>query len=181
MVGQSAQSRSSTSSNTYGNKTLTIIAVVIVVWVILALAGYFVQIKSNETIIDKATNGDGIQNNGKKSTIDTNDGKITIGQGEIPKSFPLDVSVYEGVEVQETTEAENGVSITLKTSDSISKVTNFYKKDLAKKGWKGVTSSTFEGSSLITAKKGNRELVISVTIDELDNKTKIATVIDKIK
>ncbi len=182
MLEQKAQNQLSKPSFNSGSNTLTIIAVVVAILVILALSGYFVQRKSTQDSVEKASNGTvAIQDNGKKTTIETDDGEITIGQGEIPKSFPPDVTVYKSAEVQATTEAEDSISITLKTPDSISKITSFYKNDLTKNGWGSITSNTLEGSSLITAKKDERELVITATVDEQDNKTEIVIVVGSIQ
>jgi hypothetical protein len=186
MPEQSAQAQPKSSSSS-GNKTLIIVIVVVVALGILGGAGYYLQQRSSEKTAEKtaekaiedATGGDAkvdISEGGDKVTIETDEGKITTSETSIPDSFPSSITVYQGSEVAGSTEAEEGVTLLLKTSDSTSQAFSFYKSDLAKNGWEISSSSTIEGSSLITAEKGNEGVLVTITTDEEDGKTAIAIV-----
>lgn len=172
MADDSAPNQSLNTQLTSRNKALIIIIVVLVILAILAAAGYFVRQKSDEQISKSS------EKNGQAS-VETENGKVMIKEGEMPKNFPTDVAAYKGAQVITSTEAEDGVSLTLKTADSVEKVTNFYKNGLSKNGWNAIKTNTLEGSSLITAKKGDRELVLTVSTDKEDNKTIILIVVGK--
>lgn len=161
MAGQTAQKQSADPSPSSRNQTTLIIIAVLAILVALAAAGYFVQKKSN---------GETSKITEKTTQVKTENGKITITEGEVPKNFPSDITVYKGTQVITSTEAKDGISLTLKTTDSVKKAATFYKDDLAKNGWKKITSDTLKGSYLITAKKGDRELVLTVSVDKEDKK-----------
>jgi len=165
------------------NKTTLIVIVVIVVLVILGGTGYLVQQsaaeRSAEKAIEDATVGKvGISEGGKKVTVETNEGKLTVGEGQIPENFPSDVPIYSGVEVITSSESGGNFTLTLKSSDSVSKVSDFYKTNLANKGWTLGNPVDFSGSTAITATKNGRELNVVITPDN-DGKTAIAIVINK--
>ncbi len=162
-----------------GNKTLIIVIGVVVVLGILGSAGYYLQQKSSERAAEKKAEevtGGKVDISGDKVTIETDEGKVTTSESSLPDSFPSSITVYQGSEVAGSTEAEEGITLLLKTSDSTSKAFSFYKSDLAKNGWKITSSSTIEENSLITAEKGNEGVLITISKDEEDGKTAIAIV-----
>lgn len=173
MAGQSAQNSKEIITSPSKKRTLSITAAVFVVLVVLALSGYFVK--------QSSTNPEGNDGNRtdaqKQTTVSTQEGDITIKEGELPKDFPNDIAIYENSKVERSTESNNGTSVILQTSDSVSKVTNFYKDNLKSNDWKSIQSSTIEGSSLITAEKDVRQLVITVVINEKAGKTEISIVV----
>lgn len=185
MAEQSAQAQPKTSSAPPSkNKNLLIVIIVIAILVLLG-GGYFVQQqfaeKSAEKTIEQATGADvDVSEGGDKVTIETDEGKVTIGKNEVPDNFPSDIAIYNGSEVTGTSETTDGVSVILKTSDSVSTVNNFYKDDLAKNGWKITLSSTAEGSSVISAEKGEKSVIITISVDNEDGKTGIAIVVSGI-
>lgn len=159
-----------------------IVVVVVIVLIILALIGYFVQRqfaeKAAETAIEQATGSKvDISQGGEKVTIETDEGKVTVSKNDIPDSFPSDITIYSGAEVISTAESSAGSSVVLKTSDSTSKVADFYKDDLKKNGWEIVSTITNEGVSLITANKGSKGVLITVTTDEEDGKTSVGIIV----
>ena len=177
MADQSAQNSKEIITTPSKKRTLFIVTTVFVALVVLALSGYFV--KQNSTNLDGAS--ENMTEAQKQTTVITQNGDITIKEGELPNNFPDDVTIYENSKVERSTESKNGTSVILQTSDSVNKVTSFYNKNLRDKKWESVKSSTIEGSSLITAEKGVRKLVITVFINEKDGKTEISIVISSIK
>lgn len=164
------------------NKVIIIVAVVIGIFIVLGIAAFFgtklFTEKTAEKAIEQATGGKvDIKDDGDKVTVETDEGKFTLGQDEIPKSFPSDITVYSGSTVVLTSEIDEDVTVSLKTSDSASTVSNFYKSDLTNNGWDLTTTGTVEGTSLFTAKKGGRQAIITVTTDVEDGKTIITIVV----
>ncbi len=150
------------SSNT---KLIIIIVVVAAVLVILGGGAYYANQyfaeKTAEEIIEQATGGKvDIEEGGDEATVETDEGKITIGQNDVPDSFPSDITVYSGAKVTTSADTDEGVTVILETSDSSSKVFEFYKKDLAGNNWTKTIVSSEEDSSVIQAEKGSKQVII---------------------
>jgi hypothetical protein len=163
------------------NKTIMIIVVVVVGLLILGGAGYFVQQqfteKAAEDTIEKATGADvDVSDGGDKVTIETDEGKVTVGKDDVPDAFPSDITIYSGSEVTATTETSDGVSVQLKTSDSVSTVNSFYKSDLKSNGWTLSATATEDDSGYIMATKNKKTVVLTITPDTSDNKTVITII-----
>src|SRR3990170_1363771 len=91
------------------NKLIIIVVIVVGALVVLSGIGYFANQflaeKVTEKAIETATGGKvDVDADKEKITIETNDGKLTIGQNELPKSFPSDITVYNGAKVTSSAE-----------------------------------------------------------------------------
>jgi len=166
-----------------GNKTTLIILVVIAVLILLGGVGYFLQQKSAEKtaekVIEDATGGKvDISEGGNKVTIETDEGKLTVGQNQIPDNFPSDVPVYTGAEVITSSESGDNFTLALKSTDTVSKVSDYYNGEVKSNGWTIANSSNIAGSTSITATKDGRQLNIVITKDT-EGQTAIAIVINK--
>lgn len=176
----STKNRSSKSSV---NKTTLIVIIVITVLIILG-GGYLLQQQFTERLAEKAiedtTGGKvNISEGGNKITIETDDGKPTVGQNQIPKNFPPDVSIYPGSEVVTSSESNDNFTLALTTSNSVSKVRDFYRNDLEKNGWDTSEAPVLDKSFIISGTKGNRKVDIVVSLDN-NGKTGVAIVIIKL-
>lgn len=177
MTGESAQNAKEIITSPSKKRTLSIVAVVFVMLLALVLSGYFV--KQNSTDLDVTS--ENMTEAQKETTVITQNGDITIKEGELPNNFPDDVTIYENSKVERSTESKNETLVILQTSDSVSKVTSFYNKNLKDKKWESIKTSTIEGSSWITAEKDVRKLVITVVINEKAGKTEISIIVGSIK
>lgn len=177
MAGESAQNSREIITSPSKKRTLLIVAVVFVVLLALVLSGYFV--KQNSTNLEVSDNT--MTESQKQTTVSTQEGDITIIEGELPKNFPEDITIYENSKVERSTKSKSGTSVILQTSDSVSEVTNFYRKNLKDNKWGSIKSSTIEGSSLITAQKDVRQLVITVVINDKAGKTEISIIVGSTK
>lgn len=155
--------------------SITIISVVLGILIIVA-AGYFVRKQSSVTNNQEQIASQ-MQEKGKVTTVETQNGPIKIAEGKVADAFPEDVAIYANAKVETSTEAFDGVSLKLKTEDNTAKITGFYKDKLSENGWTQVAINNMEGSSLITAKKEGRELVITSIPEESSSETAIAIVI----
>lgn len=167
---------SSSPKSGSNNKVIIIVAVVIGIFVVLGITAFFgtklFTEKAAEKAIEQTTGGKvDVEKGGDKVTIETDEGKATIGKNEIPDSFPSDVSVYSGAEITATTETASGVMISLKTSDSVSKVFDFYKSDLTSNKWTQTSAATYAETATITAEKGGKMVSVIIGTDTTDNKT----------
>ena len=172
MEGQTASNQIKPSSAP-SNKTVLMVLVVIVI--LLVSGGYFLYQDSSEKTTNQA-----IENTGKggdKSEAKTKGGENTIIGNKIPDNFPSDITVYKKAELVKSIEESAGVTLTLNTSDSTTKATDFYKKDIEENGWTISSISNFEDSFLITAEKGDRSLLITVSPDKNNGKTSITLVV----
>lgn len=168
MPEKSAQTQAKESTTSIG-RTFIVIAVIVIVIVLLGTFGIFLQQKSSK-------NKGG--SNETTTTIKTSGGE-TVRQGELPDNFPKDVTIYKGSNVSSSTESKSGFSVTLNTSDSVKTVTDFYTGTLKKNEWKIQSSSTVLETSLITADKGKRSLVMTINRDETTGDRTVITIIIK--
>lgn len=160
------------------NKTVVIIIIVVVILVTLASAGFYVRQNTNSnTSNSKGSNGVNIKVDGNKKTIQTNNGDVVISEGELPTNIPKDVSIYKNSEIEKSTQEKDGVTITLKSSDSVTDIANFYKKDLEKNGWREVKIQNFNGSSIVTAKKSERLAFVTISKEKDGSKTTFTLVV----
>lgn len=172
MIGQTASNQIKLSSAP-SNKIFSMVLVIIVI--LLVSGGYFLYQKSS----DKTTN-QSIENTGKggdKSEATTKGGETTTIGNKIPDNFPSDITIYKKSEVVKSIEEREGVTLTLNISDSTTKANDFYKKDIEENGWTISSNSNFEDSFLITAEKGDRSLLITVSPDKNNGKTSITLVV----
>jgi len=177
------ENKSASPKSGSNNKVIILVVAIIGAFVVVGALSFFVfglvADKTTETLTEKAVeqatgNKVDFSDGGNKATIETDEGKITIGTDKVPDSFPSDITVYSGSEVTSTTEIDNGVSIILKTSDSVSTSFDFYKNDLKKNGWTESTAVSYQGSSTLLSQKGGKQVVVTVTTDPSDDKTLIS-------
>ncbi len=180
MGDKAAQNKPPILATGSNRRTIIIIGTVIAVLIIFGSAGYFIQTKSTQEISESNGNGEKtteVKNGQKQTNVNTKDGKITIKEGEAPNNFPSDVTIYKNAEVSRSTESKDESSIILESSDSVPTVIKFYENDLKKNKWTSIESNNMEGSSLITAKKDSRQIIIAATVDDVTKKTAIAIAI----
>ena len=123
--------------------------------------------------------------NGKMTFTDTKTGeKVDIGSGKIPDTFPKDFPLYPGVKVLgalsgNQSGANNGFLLTMSSTDSLDKVSVYYKTQLEKNGWTitetytqagtttySVEKSAWSGTMGITEDTGSKETQIIITLNQ---------------
>ncbi len=105
--------------------------------------------------------------------ITTADGQMTFGEGtKLPDNWPDDVPVYEGLKLLTAMTAPEGSTIQGTTTDSLDKVTEFYKDRVTKDGWTEQTTMTQPQMSMLSYTKEQRTLV--VTIGAADAETSVS-------
>ncbi len=111
--------------------------------------------------------------------IKTDDGEtieMSYGTDTIPDNFPKDVPIYTPSQVKMTQVIDENKSVlSLATSDEVSKVTAFYKKELEGQGWTIKNEMAMGNMSLLQGEKEGR--VLNLTINQKENETAIAVVV----
>jgi hypothetical protein len=124
-----------------------IISIVIMLFQFLAVAIFWGAIFS----INKAANDAGVSVNTNTGTVSVNkDGNSAqIGEGvKLPDGFPSAMPIYSGAKLSAASKT-NGTdyTVTATTNDSVDKVVNYYKTQLASNGWTIDSSSDSSDSS----------------------------------
>jgi hypothetical protein len=141
--------------------------------VILLILGKFVMggvgYSVNGVNVNRALDG--------SATFTNNEGSVTVGATKLPDNWPSDAPTYANAQIQ-TAMASNpqtgqaGSAVVFTTSDSAQTVADFYKKDLAAKGWKvEQTVSTGQGT-MLGATKDTRTFGVYI-VDSGDGKVSV--------
>jgi hypothetical protein len=101
-------------------------------------------------------------------TITTEEGTLQAG-GDItlPSGWPSDLTVYPGAKIltftsNTPTEGEQGIALSLLSTDSEAKVFDYYAAALPAAGWTVTSTMRTPGRNFLTATKGTRECSIMV-------------------
>jgi hypothetical protein len=91
---------------------------------------------------------------------------VDINTGKAITDYPSDVPLYAGKSAMDMKSAEkHGRVVVIQTSDSLDKINDFYKSELAAKGWKVETTINTDKMVMYKASKDNRDLVVQIGSD----------------
>ncbi|MEK7497373.1 MAG: hypothetical protein AAB656_00445 [Patescibacteria group bacterium] len=146
------------------NKGLIIILVVVAVLIALSLLGRYVF----KSVVEKAT---GISEKGGSYTFKSDKGDVTFDSGtKLADSFPKDFPIYSGAKLTGSFSANGkdnstGSFTVWESSDSSSKVGEFYKTALPSAGYKIVTDLSTEDSTTLSFEKDGVSGFLGITKD----------------
>jgi len=110
--------------------------------------------------------------------------KVEVNAGEIPADFPKSFPLYPGAKLAATLSGNNeddegGYWLTFTTADSVSKVADYFKTNLAAKGW--TTQNIFEAgeNSTMSVKGKGMEGTVAVTAAGNSKETTIVIMLGK--
>ncbi len=122
---------------------------------------------------------------GKVTFTDSKTGaKVDIGTGKVPDTFPKDFPLYPGAKVTSALSGaqsgkNNGFWLTMTATDSVDKVSAFYKSGFAQNGWtveniftsgnsttESITKTGWSGSLAISADANTKETQIVIILGE---------------
>ncbi len=83
----------------------------------------------------------------------------------LPDKFPSDFPVMPGAIVKVAIATGEGMSVQFSVKASQADAVKFYEENLKAKGWKIEASMNTGASSMLSAKKGNRECVLNVVTE----------------
>ncbi len=114
------------------------------------------------------------------ATYSNDEGSMTVGTQSYPDAWPGDAPKYSNGQIQYSASSnqqtgQNGSMVVLTTSDSPQAVINFYKSELASKGWTTEQTATVGEMVMISAKKG--DVTFTVQVVSADQKTTVTTVV----
>ncbi len=108
---------------------------------------------------------------GKMTFTDNKTGQtVTVGSQKLPEDFPKEFPIYNNAKVVGSVsgmdEGKSGFLVTFTTTDSMEKVTSFYKNALTANGY--TTSASFNTDKMQTwaVKKATMEGSVSITADD---------------
>jgi hypothetical protein len=105
---------------------------------------------------------------------------LDINSGKPITDYPSDAPLYSGKSVMDMKSAEkNARVVAIQTSDSIEKISGFYKGELEAKGWKTESTMTTPQMTMYVASKGERKLVVQISSDSNNTQSVSQTLSDK--
>lgn len=138
---------------------------------VLAVGCLIPGCRKSTTYTDKDGTKATVTQSGKNTevTIQGKDGtKVQVSGGgnlALPEAFPKDVPVYPGATITANATVKDGVQVVLKTADPINKVAAFYSDKLKAGGFEIESTMNTEENSMLTAKKGNRTVMVTTSRD----------------
>lgn len=143
-----------------GNKGLIVLVIVV-----LLIVGLFLTRKVGEGVLSQV-----LSRLTKESVkVETNGDSIS-SENSLPEGFPEDFPIYAEVKIVSSFKATqgetDGTSVIWETEDDATKVAGYYKEELAKKGWKIISTFEAEGSTTVTFEKGEVSGFLGITKGE---------------
>jgi hypothetical protein len=134
-----------------------------------------------KSVADKAIEKTIEKTTGTDATVDSSQNKVAVNvngtswetgdQVSLPANFPDDIYVVEGtLKVAIANDANQGFTVSLETTKTVSDVKALYQRELAADGWTVTGSADIQGSSSVMATKAKRS--ITVTIGPNEDKSK---------
>lgn len=127
-----------------------------------------------EKNIDSQANVDLADN---QVTIETEQGTYQGGENlSLPANFPDDIYILDGKIVAAMSLAEKeGYSVSILTDQSVSKVKNKYESELKASGWTINLQMDYGDSAMVSAKKADRTVTVSISNDNEGTTVSIVT------
>jgi hypothetical protein len=83
----------------------------------------------------------------------------------LPDDFPADIFIYPNAAVETDVSTEDGRMVSLRTADSVDKVTSVYRSRMPGLGWTEDAAATMGGQSLLSYQKEGRAAAIIIGSD----------------
>ncbi len=138
-----------------------------------------VDIDSDKGTFSMKTNEGTIEVKGDEGSysMKSDKGSFEMKTGEgagLPDNFPKDVPVYAGlkIEMSMSMAEQDGFTVSGTTPDSIDKISEFYQKESADKGWKEEMNMKQPDTHMLIYKKEGR--VLNVVVSKSDDKTSVS-------
>lgn len=131
---------------------IAIVVLLLIVWYFLRSSLWMVGGVPGVTV-DRKLDG--------STTYSNDENTVTIGSNTLPDNWPSDAPTYPNATVQysgssQPQTGEEGLAVAFVTTDSAQSVYDFYKKELADKGWTVEQTSEMGPSKMLSATKDTR-------------------------
>ncbi len=135
--------------------------IIVGVVVLLLIGGYMMRGPRGMMGVPVPDGVDVNRNMDGSATYKSEDGTVTIGGNKLPDNWPSDAPTYNNATISYSGSSnpktgEAGMGLVFTTSDSSQTVVNFYKSELAAKGWTVEQTATMGASTVLAAKKDSR-------------------------
>lgn len=109
------------------------------------------------------------------TTYSNEEGSVTVGGNRLPDNWPSDAPTYANAAIQYSgsTNPQTGApgsAVVFNTQDSLTAITDFYKRELAAKGWTISQTANVGGATVIAATKDSRTFGVYI-VDAGENRT----------
>lgn len=115
-----------------------------------------------------------------RPTVEPQNAKVESG---LPNKFPKDFPIYPGATPTSSWSSEGdksiGISIVWETKDKLDAVVDFYKQELASKGWKVLKQFDSQNSSTLTIAKGTTNGFIGLSMSDTKTTISVTVGVDK--
>ena len=111
--------------------------------------------------------------------IKTKDGEMTMTSGKaakLPDNFPEDIPIYEGCALDMAMEVPQGYSLSFTTKDEMSKVSEWYLKEMIGKGWTKEAFMDMGKQTMLVFKKGERGVNLAISHDNDQTRISLTSV-----
>lgn len=112
-----------------------------------------------------------VEKGGEKVTVTLEEGEFSFEEGgNLPDNFPSDFPIYPDAELASSWTASgddtDGLSLIWETEDTVSKVSNYYERELKNAGWTLSFTSETEDSTTFAFEKNDVSGFIGITVEE---------------
>lgn len=153
-----------------------------VVWLLIALLALALTACSSGDIAEQIVEGqEGVEDieideDSGEVSIESDDGSMTIGGGEVPDDFPIDLP--GGGEVIAVIDAESSVTLSVEYDDSFDTIVNFYENWVEASGLEiQFESSTSDPDVKSWSLAAGEDKFYSITVGEETGSGKISVLI----
>lgn len=113
---------------------------------------------AEQALEDAGTAGVDVDVDGEDVTIESDEGTIKVGTGDLPEGFPAELSVVDG-EIVSSVDTPQGSAVTV-TVDDADAAFDEAVADLESNGWERVQLTETEGSKLAMYSKGEQTAMV---------------------
>ncbi len=140
--------------------------------------------KAIEGVIESKTGIDvsGVEEGKMTFTDEKTGAKVDIGSNKVPDTFPKDFPLYPGAKVTSSLSGNqqgknNGFWLTMSTSDSVDKVSDYYKSKFASGGWTVEGTFTASGTTTQTVSKATWNGSLAISSESDSKETQIVIIL----
>jgi hypothetical protein len=137
--------------------------------------------QATKAAVEKTTGVKVDQNGGKTTVTDKNGQTTTLStdQNKLPDGLPSDMPAYTGtIKASASVGGQTGTSytFTVETTDDVTTILDWYKKELTDKGWTVNATSTNGDAGMISAKKGENQNAVVTVGKSSDGKSEVSNI-----
>lgn len=136
--------------------------------VLVIVIGGWLFMRGGAGMMGAAIPGVGVDRNlDGSTTYSNNEGTVTVGGNKLPDTWPSDAPAYPNASIQYSGSSNPqtgavGAAVVFATNDSVSAITEFYKRELAAQGWTIEQTANMGTATVIAASKDTRRIGVYI-------------------